>query len=328
MLKTGSQPVKDYDDLSYVAEVSLGTPPQSFVILLDTGSSNLWIPDKTCSASACSNKNQFDSSQSNTYQQNGRSWQIMYGTGSASGFLGTDKFCFGSSGLCVDEQTFGQATYVADFFARTPIDGICGMAFASISVDHVTPPFINLLPQLDNPYFTVWMEHRKGEGVVGGQFTYGAFDTEHCQGSPQWVDLTSATYFQFDLDGASAGSYSTNRRMSAISDTGTSLIVGPQSVVQGMMQAIGARYDSSVGGYRVDCGASLPDLTFTIGGNDYSIPSRDYILEFQGMCIVGMSPGGGGFGGPEWILGDTFIRAWCNVYDVQNKRIGFAKANE
>lgn len=30
---------------------------------------------------------------------------------------------------------------------------------------------------------------------------------------------------------------------------------------------------------------------------------------------------------PLWILGDTFIRPFCNVYDIGKKRIGFAKAH-
>jgi len=34
---------------------------------------------------------------------------------------------------------------------------------------------------------------------------------------------------------------------------------------------------------------------------------------------------GSGFG-LSWILGDPFIRQYCNVFDLGNKRIGFAPA--
>ena len=34
---------------------------------------------------------------------------------------------------------------------------------------------------------------------------------------------------------------------------------------------------------------------------------------------------GGGFG-PDWILGDTWIRTYCNIHDIGQGRIGFAKA--
>lgn len=43
-------------------------------------------------------------------------------------------------------------------------------------------------------------------------------------------------------------------------------------------------------------------------------------------CILGMFSFPGGFGAPSWILGDTFIRAFCNTYDLGGKRLGLSKA--
>lgn len=281
-------------------------------------------------ANPCDGKNKFNSSTSTSYQRNGQSWSIQYGTGSASGFLGVDTVCFGNSTVCATPQTFGQATSIAAFFANQPIDGILGLAFTSLAVDSVVPPFITVMPTLDNPWFTVWMTH---DGAVqnqpGGLFTYGALDPVHCAtASITWVPLSSATYFQFTISGIAAGSYSNNGRSESISDTGTSLIGGPDDAISGIATALDGQYHADEQIYYIDCNASPPNVTVSIHGGTYTLTKTNYIVPSgnPGTCILAFFAFGGGGFGPSWIFGDPFIRQYCNTYDVGHQRLGLAWA--
>jgi hypothetical protein len=328
------QPVNDYEDLVYVGNITIGSTEQTFTVVLDTGSANLWVPDSTCRAS-CNGKNRFNSALSTTYVRNGQSWSITYGTGSARGILGVDTIRFGDRGtsqLVVPTTTFGQASSIAAFFADEPLDGILGLAFQSLAVDNVVPPVVNAINQglLDAPLFTVWLRQRGNQdNVAGGIFTYGAVDTTNCGNVIAYQPLSSATYFQFRMSRIAAGSYTSSTAAEAISDTGTSFIGGPSTPVAGLAGAVGAVYNSQYEIYTMSCSANTPDLLITIGSNTYTITKTNYIVDVGlggNSCAFAVFPFNSAGFSVQWIIGDPFIRAYCQIYDLGQRRIGFAPA--
>jgi hypothetical protein len=337
--KTGSQKFSDFIDNFYLSNISIGTPPQSFQIQLDTGSSNLWVVDDTCTDPVCDGvdnpffppwqKQKYHRDQSSTFKKDGTPFEIFYGSGSCSGELEIDTLHWAS--FDVPDVTFGAASSIADVFGYFPMDGILGLGWPSIAEDAVTPPFQKLMPQLDKGLFTVWLDRhvKPSEGAVGGLITYGAIDQVNCDKDVVYTDLSSESYWQFKVDKFAVADYSADT-LQAISDTGTSFLYGPSDAVDAIIAASNAQYDFQSGLYVVPCkdAKNLPDLVFTVSGTDLKIPATEHITDLElgdGNCALGVDYG---FGFDfDWLLGDSFIRTYCNVYDVENERIGFAKAH-
>ncbi|KAK6038293.1 eukaryotic aspartyl protease [Cooperia oncophora] len=324
------QSVSDYGDYEYVGNITIGTPNQQFVVVLDTGSANLWVPETSCDTS-CNKKHKFVSSSSSSFVKSTKTWTITYGSGDAKGVLGTDTVKFGGSKekqLAVPKTTFGLATHISADFKNDPTDGILGLAFTSLAVDKVVPPLINAIDQglLDQPLFTVWMEHRGNlNGAPGGIFTYGAIDTKNCGPITAYEPLTSATYYEFKMTAIGLGTYKNTKNYNVISDTGTSFIGGPKTVTDALAAAAGAKYSAVEESYTIACNAKPAKIDITIGGKVYSIDPVNYIVSAgTNKCLFAMFPFEFGGFGPSWILGDPFIRQFCNIYDIGQKRMGFA----
>lgn len=101
--------IYNYLDAQYYGEIGIGTPPQTFGVVFDTGSSNLWVPSKECRLSpACYLHKYYDSDKSSTYHTNGTKFKIEYGSGGVVGFVGEDTTTV--AGLPATGSLFGQVT--------------------------------------------------------------------------------------------------------------------------------------------------------------------------------------------------------------------------
>jgi len=319
-------PISNFVNAQYFSEISIGTPPQSFKVVLDTGSSNLWVPSSECGSIACYLHAKYDSSSSSTYKSNGTSFDIQYGSGSLSGFVSQDTVTIGD--ITIKGQDFAEATSEPGLaFAFGRFDGIMGLGYDSISVNRIVPPFYKMLEQklIDEPVFAFYLTDQEGQSEV----VFGGVDSNHYKGKLTTIPLRRKAYWEVDFDAIAYGDDKAELESTGvILDTGTSLIALPSQLAEMLNAQIGAKKGYN-GQYSVDCSKrdSLKDVTFTLAGHEFALGPHDYILELSGSCIstfMGMdfpAPTG-----PLAILGDAFLRRYYSVYDLGANTVAIAEA--
>ncbi|KAF5474836.1 hypothetical protein F2P56_006696 [Juglans regia] len=236
--------LKNYLDAQYYGEIGIGTPPQNFTVIFDTGSSNLWVPSSKCYLSVpCFFHAKYKSSDSSTYKKNGTSAAIQYGSGAISGFFSYDEVKVGDQ--VVKDQEFIEATREPSItFLVAKFDGILGLGFQEISVGNSVPLWYNMVEQglVQEQVFSFWL-NRKAEEEEGGEIVFGGVDPNHYKGKHTYVPVTRKGYWQFGMGDVLIDDKPTGYcagGCSAIADSGTSLLAGPTTVITMINQAIGA----------------------------------------------------------------------------------------
>lgn len=128
----GDVTIQDYQNAQYYGEISVGTPGQKENVVFDTGSSNLWVPNKR---PFLSGKNIYDHSKSTTYHQNGTVFKIQYGSGPVSGVYSADDVNVGP--FTLKDFTFAEVDDTSGLglgYRIGKFDGILGLGWDSISV--------------------------------------------------------------------------------------------------------------------------------------------------------------------------------------------------
>ncbi|XP_030876221.1 napsin-A isoform X2 [Leptonychotes weddellii] len=292
-------PLSNYMNVQYYGEIGLGTPPQNFSVVFDTGSSNLWVPSIRCHffSLPCWFHHRFNSKASSSFQPNGTKFAIQYGTGKLDGILSEDKLTIG--GIKGASVIFGEALWEPSLvFTFAHFDGILGLGFPILAVGGVRPPLDTLVDQglLDKPVFSFYL---------------------------------NSVHVDTGLTLCAQG-------CAAILDTGTSLITGPTEEIQALHAAIGG-LSLLLGEYLIQCSKipTLPPISFLLGGVWFNLTAQDYVIQiarggvrlcFSGFQALDIPPPAG----PLWILGDVFLRSYVAVFDRGNltggARVGLARA--
>ncbi|KAK4447594.1 mitochondrial elongation factor g 1-like protein [Podospora aff. communis PSN243] len=342
----------------YFATCKLGTPAQDLTLQLDTGSSDIWVPDS--SAKVCTESRTrgcdlgtFTPSKSSTYETVGQdSFDISYVDGSSSkGDYFTDVFEIG--GATLNNMTMGLGI-------RTDIAyGLVGVGYALNeaivgSTQETSSAYPNLPVNMMEEgliitvAYSLWLNDLDASS---GSILFGGIDTEKYHGNLTKINIYpiqhAFTAFVVAFTSLEAFSPSGSDTLTSSSfpvpvvlDSGTTLSYLSTDLASQVWKEVGAIYSSQFQLAVLPCKMRNSQGYFSFGfagpnGPRINVSMGELVLDltdgqppifnngpYKGMdaCEFGIQ----NFTSAPYLLGDTFLRSAYVVYDLVNNQVGIA----
>ncbi|KAG9309476.1 aspartic peptidase domain-containing protein [Chiua virens] len=323
--------VNQNSDESYFGSLAVGTPPKAFYVVLDTGSSDLWV------ASALSDTT-YDPSSSSTSQNLSQPFLAGYGSGAVAGYTYSDAVQM--SGFSIKNQTFGAATQYTEGLVKSPVSGLLGLGWQNIATTKA-PPFWQALASQDawkDPVMAFQLTRFLNDSSArtlepGGSFTMGSVNSSLYTGNIDYQNLVNTTGYwtlslsKLTVNGKSVSLPSGSASWAAI-DTGTTLVAGPTKVLQKLYSQIPGS-QAGTGDWQnfwlYPCNTSV-NVMMTFGGKSWPVSPGDFKLAQIGSnaCVGALFAIDTGSGPPSWIVGGTFLKNVYSVFRYSPPSVGFA----
>ena len=348
--------------LLYIANVTIGSPPQQLSLQLDTGSSDLWVPSADsdlCFGQGCSVWGSFEPSNSTSFQEqtDAGKFLIAYGDNSEyEGVYGTDTISVG--GATMKDVIFAVVDKASGVVGNGPEsnNGLMGVSFdigesgAELGISEPYPGIVSQLKkngQINTRSYSLWLND---VNAASGSILFGGVDTSKYTapllGLPI-VGTNSSDYSKIDrLAVEMTGlSLSDQKGISALGgsfvlpallDSGTSATLLTEQMAQDVWNSAGVVTDPAIAVPLVACDLQNAQASyiFAFGGDNgpkINVSISQLITEVPGLtfkdgtsaCKFGIQKTVDG----NIILGDTFLRSAYVVYDLDNKQIAMAQTN-
>ncbi|XP_055678613.1 cathepsin D-like [Lutzomyia longipalpis] len=358
-----ADPITPYLDAQYFGTISFGTPPQSFQVIFDTGTTYTWIPVVNCNAlrkvvsldldflgwnlvevttverTKCAQTNKYDATKSTTPPTIGTSANLPYYAGSISGNIIQDVLQINGDTVPIPQYFLGIDVYSLPT-TYTEIDGVFGLNPFINDEGYVLIAnlFRDIVPTNSQQFFSYYLS--SDEPV--GEFTISGVNEQHC---PLNIDQGYTYYLRnfYNYWTTAMAQFSVGDSQNLCPGiscdvffaTGTSSIFGPPEDIQVIRQQLKAQLDTSTNQYTVECDVvpELPQIVILFDAplsgdnNQFFINSNDYIYQQGSICYLRFKEN------PLtdqnrriWIFGEAFMKGKCVVFHYNGRRIGIANA--
>lgn len=362
--KSGSAPLINQHTF-YVTKLSIGNPASEVEVLLDTGSSDLWVMSSRnpqCKDNGgsidCEQYGTYNETASTTFKNNHTNFYIQYLDQTyANGTWGTDDISLTDT-LKLKDASLAVAE---DSDSNVGVFGIGFIELESGLQKYVNVPALmkqqGLINKVAYSLYLGSMESNKGNILFGGvdhakysgdlkeidislqngkypylQIPLTQISVQKDSSSSKVFNAKDSKFRSSLFNKRSGGNQSIDTKSApALLDSGTTLSLLPDDVMKLVVEAIDpeAAYNSGAGGYIVNCTLALPlnSVTFTFDGEkDIVVPMTDLIVSLGDSATGGQQCMLGLVPGSMLILGDNFLRSAYSVFNLDDKTISIAQA--
>ncbi|KAI1792686.1 acid protease [Ganoderma leucocontextum] len=331
--KRAAPDVQAVNELTYyTVQVGVGSPPTTYNLIVDTGSSNTFI--------GVSKKYV----KTSTSKDTGSSVSVSYGSGHFSGEQYTDTIKLGS--LTIKNQGISVANQSSGF--PSSIDGILGVGPTQLTKGTVSNG--QLIPTVvDNAFkqglisaqsIGISYEPATNASTPNGLLTFGGADSSRFTGDINYLPITATSPASQYVGIDQAIRYGDNTpilsKTAGIVDSGTTLILLATDAFNAYQKATGAVLDKTTGLLKItkEQYNKLRCLYFTLGGVDYEfIPnaqiwprSLNTVLggDKDSIYLVVADLGSKSGEGLDFINGYAWLERFYHTYDSHWNLAGFA----
>lgn len=312
--------------------------------MFDTGSSDVLIPSSQCNVTGCTKLlHRFDAKKSTSFQDLHGPFYLAFSTGtdvSTTGDLTVEgtvvRDTVSVAGVSIENFQFALITNQTAAFGDDPFDGIVGMGFNQglTAGPQTLLEAINATGSLKQALYGLYLTPN---AVGHAEISFGSIDASKTSGEVNYIPVYPTTgQFNGTFDKVFVnGALLEIEPNYVIYDSGTANLVAPKDDAEKIYAAISpdikAIGDTGMYGIPCDRIKSLPaTVTFTIGGQNYTIPSQELsvgqLSDKPGVCqtLINASlpskPGAKAL----WVIGGSLLKYYYTVWDIGNCRFGLA----
>jgi len=183
---------------------------------------------------------------------------------------------------------------------------------------------------IDRAAFALHLENELSSSNETSMLTFGSWNWEkYALSPPKYVRLASRSgLWEVGLNGFKVeGELISESALALVSSSSSDILLPPHAyslysdTICQQVKCVHSWMDFSF-----DCQngeeQQLPDITFLLGGHEFSVSSSLYIRKHAGKCESAVSASDLDF----YVLGITFMWAYYTIFDMEKEQIGFARS--